>query len=122
MSETSLTLRGIPADATVAGEVRTATDARVRSLVDAHYEFVWRALRRIGVPAGDVDDGVQKVFLIAASKIDAIRAGSEQSFLFQTAIRVASDYRRSRRRRPEVSDEGIHESVDDSPGAEELLD
>jgi RNA polymerase sigma-70 factor (ECF subfamily) len=37
-------------------------------------------------------------------------------------VRVASDYRRSRRRRPEVSDAGVEEPFDEAPGAEELLD
>jgi RNA polymerase sigma-70 factor (ECF subfamily) len=42
---------------------------------------------------------VQKVFLIAARKLDAIEAERAKSFLFATALRVASETRRARRRR-----------------------
>ena len=93
---------------------------RFRTLADTHYDFVWRSLRRLGVADGDVDDGAQRVFLTALRKVASIRVGSERSFLFQTALRVASDCRRARRRRPEVP--AIEEAKDAAPIGEELLD
>jgi RNA polymerase sigma-70 factor (ECF subfamily) len=78
---------------------------RLRVLVDEHHDFVWRSLRRLGVSSSDADDGVQRVFLVAARKLADIRLGSERPFLFQTAVRVAADDRRARRRRREVPDE-----------------
>jgi RNA polymerase sigma-70 factor (ECF subfamily) len=95
-------------------------DTRLRALVDAHHDFVWRSLRRLGVPPGDVDDGAQRVFLTVSRKLASIRESSERSFLFQTALRVAADARRSRMRRREVAHD--EEAVDDAPGGEELLD
>ena len=47
-------------------------DARLRGMVAAHFEFIWRALRGLGVPAGNVDDAAQQVFWIAAQKLDLI--------------------------------------------------
>jgi RNA polymerase sigma-70 factor (ECF subfamily) len=97
-----------------------ASEARLRGLVDAHHDFVWRSLRRLGVLPGDVDDAAQRVFLTAARKLSLIRPGSEESFLFQTALRVASESRRARlRRRETVTDE---ETPDSAPIGEELLD
>jgi RNA polymerase sigma-70 factor, ECF subfamily len=97
-----------------------AADTRLRALVDAHHDFVWRSLRRLGVPPGDVDDGAQRVFLTVSRKLSSIRESSERSFLFQTALRVAADARRSRMRRREVAH--YEEAADEAPGGEELLD
>jgi RNA polymerase sigma-70 factor (ECF subfamily) len=35
---------------------RPAADARLKGMVSTHFDFVWRSLRRLGVPATDVDD------------------------------------------------------------------
>ncbi len=97
-----------------------AAQARFRVLVDANYDFVWRSLRRLGVACGDVDDSAQRVFLTLARKLRSVHEGSERSFLFQTALRVASDSRRALRRRPDVP--SVKEAVDPSPTGEELID
>jgi RNA polymerase sigma-70 factor (ECF subfamily) len=97
--------------------------ARLRAMLEAHYDLVWRSLRRFGVRAGDVDDAAQQVFLVAARKLDAVEPGAERSFLVGTAMRVASDARRAASRRREVQDdEPLRERRDSSPGPEELAD
>jgi RNA polymerase sigma-70 factor (ECF subfamily) len=82
-------------------------------LVAEHLDFVWRSLRRFGVPAADVDDATQQVFLIANQKLDKIRAGSERAFLVGVATRVASHARRSLHRR-----EAAELSLSSNPRAE----
>jgi RNA polymerase sigma-70 factor (ECF subfamily) len=74
---------------------------RFRALVDEHFEFVWRSVRRLGVPMADADDAAQEVFVVAARKLGSIEADREKAFLFGTAVRVASTRRRTRRRHPE---------------------
>lgn len=74
------------------------------ALFEAHYDFVWRSLRRLGVLEPGVDDAAQEVFVVAARKLDRIERGAERAFLFGTALRVASDARRARARRPEVAE------------------
>lgn len=81
-----------------------AEKARFRELVDRHYEFVWRSVRRLGVPRADVDDAVQEVFVVAARRLDDFGEERERAFLFGTAMRVASTRRRNARRRPEELD------------------
>jgi len=103
-----------------AAEVSAA--GRLESLVDLHYAFIWRSLRRLGIPRGDVDDAVQKVFLTASRKLASVRIGSEKSFLFQTALRVASDARRTVRRRREVSADPAQEPESPLPDAERVLE
>jgi RNA polymerase sigma-70 factor (ECF subfamily) len=91
--------------------------------VDGYHDFVWRSVRRLGVPQCDAEDAVQKVFLVAAGKLAAIRNGSERSFLFQTALRVASDSRRTQRRRREVMEmDGDERPASEELSSEELLD
>ncbi len=102
-----------------------ASEGRLRELVDTHYEFIWRSLRRLGVAPGDVDDAAQQVFVTAARKLAAINPGSERSFLFQTALRVAADSRRARLRRREVASADVPEKDEESdpvPSPEEAVD
>src|SRR4051812_29691540 len=80
-----------------------AGDARMRAIQHEHFEFVWRSVRRLGVPDADADDAVQQVFIVTSRRLETIPDGSERAFLFGTAIRVASHARRAIRRRGEVS-------------------
>ncbi len=68
---------------------------RLISLVHDHTRAVWRALRRLGVPADLLDDATQEVFIIASRKLYFIDDGAERSFLYGTALRVAANLRRS---------------------------
>jgi RNA polymerase sigma-70 factor (ECF subfamily) len=101
---------------------RAAAEARLRGMVGAYFDFVWRSLRRLGVPSTDVDDCAQQVFLVASRKLDDIHEGSERSFLFSTAMRVASDARRSRTRRREVQEDEVAEMTDSAPDPEQLAE
>lgn len=74
---------------------------RMRRLVSEHYAFLWRSLRRLGVPHAQAEDAVQHVFIVAARKIGPVEEPRERAFLFAIALRVAADERRSLRRHPE---------------------
>jgi RNA polymerase sigma-70 factor (ECF subfamily) len=91
-------------------------------MVSAHYDFVWRSLRRLGVPEVDVDDCAQQVFWVAARKLADVQEASERAFLFSTAMRVASDARRSRTRRREVQEDDAAEAFDPGPDPEQIAD
>lgn len=91
-------------------------------LVELHADFVWRSLRRLGVPASAVDDGAQQVFLTLQSKIEQVIVGRERAFLFSVAIHVAAHARRSLARRREVFDESALDSIDPRPGPDARLD
>lgn len=94
--------------------------ARFRSMVEAHFDFIWRSLRGLGVPPASIDDAAQQVFLTASQKLDAIAVGSERAFLFATARGIASNARRSQRRSREVLDEdAIASEVDRAPDPEQ---
>jgi RNA polymerase sigma-70 factor (ECF subfamily) len=88
-------------------------------MVDAHFNFVWRYLRGLGVPEANVDDAAQQVFLVTAQKIDSVAEGSERSFLVGTALGVAANARRAYARRHEVSDGALVTQRDEAPNPEE---
>jgi len=92
---------------------------RVTRMVQAHHDFIWRLLRRLGVASADTDDATQRVFMIAARRVTDITVGSERSFLFGTALRVAPETIRAARRQAPLDDEA-HERRDSAPGPEEL--
>lgn len=70
-----------------------------RAVYRAHYGFVWHALRRFGVAPAVVDDAVQDVFVVAYRRRDSYRGPSPKPWLYGIARRVASNHRRSTRRR-----------------------
>jgi RNA polymerase sigma-70 factor (ECF subfamily) len=74
---------------------------RTHAFVREHFAFVWRVLRRLGLEPSDADDATQRVMLVASRRIDAIKPGYERSFLYQTAVFMASRERRSLQRRRE---------------------
>lgn len=99
-----------------------ASDERLERMVHQHFDAVWRSLRRLGVPGGAVDDAAQRVFMIAVGKLATIRPEGERSYLLGIAFRVASDARRTVKRRREVSEEEAKDRTDPQPSPEELLD
>jgi RNA polymerase sigma-70 factor (ECF subfamily) len=96
---------GVSASTPAAG--KRVTD--FRALYEAHVDFVWRNLRRLGVPDSDADDKAQEVFVVAHRRLSEFedRGFGARAWLFQIALRVASDARRHRRRHPEDADGGI---------------
>lgn len=102
--------------------VHPPAEARLRSLIAAEFDFVWRSLRRLGVRDGDADDAAQRVFLITSKKLDQVAAGSERSFLFGVALRVAGHARRGYERRRESEHDEVSALLDGAPSPEEALD
>lgn len=95
---------------------------RVASMFDAHYDAIWRTLRRLGIPDADVDDAAQRVFVIAARRLDTIETGHEGRYLYGIAMRVASEVRRRAPSQREVADDAaLARIADDAPGPEQVL-
>jgi RNA polymerase sigma-70 factor (ECF subfamily) len=80
-----------------------------RTMYDAHVDFVWRNLRRLGVADADAEDRTQEVFVVAHRRFAEFvdRGHGPRAWLFQIVLRVASDARRHHRRHPEVPDGGL---------------
>lgn len=85
---------------------------RLAELVRSRYAFVWRNLRRLGVPHAEVDDAVQEVFLTTGRRLPDIHPDSEGAFVLRVCEFVAMRVRRRFARRREVSDDALVDSID----------
>lgn len=80
----------------------TAVDETLRdfrAVYRAHYGLVWHALFRLGVPPDALEDAVQDVFVVAYRRREDYEGTSTKAWLYGIARRVASNLRRSQRRR-----------------------
>jgi len=67
---------------------------RLARAIASDYRFIWRLLRRFGVPEHHAEDAAQQVFLIVAERMADVAPGRERAFAFGTALRLAQTVRR----------------------------
>jgi RNA polymerase sigma-70 factor (ECF subfamily) len=87
-----------------------------QEVYDEHFRFVWRSLRRLGVPESDVADAVQDVFLVVHRRLGEFEGRSKVStWLYGICYRVAHDRRRLAHVRRRADDDGqLDERVDEN--------
>jgi RNA polymerase sigma-70 factor (ECF subfamily) len=114
---------GVSADAKdgARGREGRGRDERVRALFDAHYDFVWRTIRRLGLTDSESDDAAQNVFIVATRRLEDIEPSRERAFLFGAALRVVADVRKSAAKRYEVPSDETDNSPSWLPPADEAL-
>lgn len=65
------------------------------SLYRQHFQMVWHALLRLGVPRDAVEDAVQDVFLVVHRRqADFAGRSSAKTWIYGIAIKVAKEHRR----------------------------
>jgi RNA polymerase sigma-70 factor (ECF subfamily) len=101
---------------------RQEREGRLRGMVDQHLDFVARVLRNAGTPQAEIDDEVQRTFIIAARRLEDVRLGAEKSFLFRIALNLAAHVRRTMARRREVPGDEAPERVESVATPEQLTD
>lgn len=85
--------RALPVAAGEGTSVKPDFDA----LYQAHFDFILRCLRRLGVPSAHAEDAVQDTFIVLHRRWDDLRPdASPRGFLFAIALRVARASRRER--------------------------
>jgi RNA polymerase sigma-70 factor (ECF subfamily) len=78
--------------------------ARFAELFASEAPRIWRALRRLGVPEGDVDDVCQEVFLVVYRRWHEFRGESSlRTWVYGIALRKALSYRRGKLARNTVA-------------------
>lgn len=98
----------IVADASTRSNAPSVEVAAFRTVVtnfdtvyEQHFPFVWRSVRRLGVPDAAVDDVVQDVFIIVHRRLSSFEGRSTlRAWLYAIVARVVRDFRRSLRRKP----------------------
>jgi RNA polymerase sigma-70 factor, ECF subfamily len=75
--------------------------ASFESLYEEHFNFAWRALRHLGVPALAVEDAAQELWLIVYRRLPEFEGrSSARTWLFGIALNVARNRSRGQRRVP----------------------
>lgn len=63
-----------------------------REVYHDHFAFVWRSLRRLGVPDADANDAAQDVFLVVHRRLGDFEGRAKlTTWLFRICLRVARD-------------------------------
>ena len=103
------------------GDVLAVTSPTFESIYDSYFDYAWRSLRRLGVEEANVDDAVQDVFIVVHRRLSQFEGRSSlKTWLYGIVIRVASDYRRSVKRKgpsEELKDTVVDQS---QPSPDEL--
>jgi len=87
----------------------------------AEFPYVWRTLRRLGVPAADLEDLAHDVFVVVHRRLDDYDSRrAVRPWLFGIAYRLASDDRRRARNR-EIPTDSIDPPAP-NPGADALME
>src|SRR5690242_10575918 len=80
---------------------RAARVEHFQSLYRMHADFVWRSLRRLGVPESSVDDLTQEVFLIAFRELPRFEQRSRlTTWLYAIAYNLSRTFLRQAARFP----------------------
>ncbi|HEX2877702.1 MAG TPA: sigma-70 family RNA polymerase sigma factor [Polyangiaceae bacterium] len=99
-----------------------AADESLRRAVAEHLDLVWRVLRRAGLLPADAEDATQDVFWVLAQRLDAVPERARRAFLMATALRVASDRRRSKWHRSVDTGLDLEQKASAERGADERLE
>lgn len=81
---------------------------RLERMFRTHHELIWRTLCRLGMSGDAAADATQQAYLIAAERLDDIRAGCERAFVLNTALRLGRSADRKGRRCDLAEDMDIH--------------
>jgi RNA polymerase sigma-70 factor (ECF subfamily) len=88
------------------------------AVYDAHFSYVWRSARRLGVHPDSIDDVVQDVFVVVHRRLaDFEGRSSLKTWMFGIVLRVVRDHRRSIRRKRLGADARSDSELDMLPDA-----
>jgi RNA polymerase sigma-70 factor (ECF subfamily) len=94
----------------------------VAALYDEYYDFLARALWRLGVDSSQVDDAIQDLFIVVFRRYGEFEwRSSIRTWLYAVAIRISKAYRRHSHRQPSipVDEDEVSLVCDDNPHDEQ---
>ncbi len=106
--------RRVAAQGSPGAERRAANVPDLAQVYEAHFRYVWRCLRSLGVRDAQLDDALQDVFVVVQRKLEAFDGGAElRTWLYAIALRVARRYRERALR--ELADGGAKSGTREQP-------
>lgn len=89
--------------------------AELAAVYEAHFRYVWRCLRSLGVRDAQIEDALQDVFVVVQRKLVDFDGGAQlRTWLYAIALRIARKYR-ERGRREHSSLEDAQQSLEAAP-------
>lgn len=86
-------------EASSAADADASARPELSAVYEAHFRYVWRCLRSLGVHADHVDDALQDVFIVVARRLPEFDGRAELgTWLYAIALRIARKYRERRAR------------------------
>lgn len=100
------------------------TRARLTAVVREQFKFVFRFLRRLGMPRPDAEDAAQRVFMKLSERIAQVAPGMEIGVAYRLARSEAANHRQKKQRQGEVvlSQRGLNTTPCPRPRAPEQLE
>ncbi len=78
-----------------------STFLKFDGVYDEYFSFVWRTLRRLGIPDAALEDVTQEVFFVVYRRLADFRGDSSlKTWIFGIVRRVVRTHRRTKARRP----------------------
>ena len=84
-------------DVDLARAAQAGDEFAFRRLYEAHFDYVFRTCRRLGLAESDAEDAAQDAFVVASRKLGDFREGRITTWLFRIAANVVSGRHRRRR-------------------------
>jgi RNA polymerase sigma-70 factor (ECF subfamily) len=104
--------RDVPADQ------RASTAVDLAGVYEAHFRYVWRCLRSLGVRDSQLEDALQDVFIVVQRRLSEFDGRVElRTWLYAIGLRIARKYRDRARREP-ASLEAEREQTPELPAPE----
>ena len=100
MAAEALGSRELPQDPPASAGAATAPP-ELGAIYEAHFRFVWRCVRSLGVHDAHLDDAMQDVFVVVQRRLPEFDGGVQlRTWLYAIALRIARKYRDRARREP----------------------
>jgi RNA polymerase sigma-70 factor, ECF subfamily len=101
---------------------RSDIDRRYQAIYLEHFGYVWRQLRRLGIPAADLPDITHDVFVVVHRRLDSFDPTRPvRPWLCGILFRVAADHHRLFRQTRELMPEPGFDPEDPAPLPDESL-
>jgi RNA polymerase sigma-70 factor (ECF subfamily) len=108
--------RDVPADE------RASTAVDLAGVYAAHFRYVWRCLRSLGVRDSQLEDALQDVFIVVQRRLSEFDGRAPlRTWLYAIGLRIARKYRDRARREP-ASLEAAREQTPELPAPEASSD